>query len=179
MKDFISKYWFGLLVLVFVASCTGYNLYFSHQKEINKLKKEIEQEKEKRRKQHIEDSIKATPEYIDSVRKSEEYFAEWDEFRKEVENEEIVGYVYYDDTIYHSTFHSVQKVYKTSNKDIFLFIGYLNENKGNLRFVCNSEVRELGLKLCEECEETINTYLEYQDGELIKRDEAYKYVDDY
>lgn len=176
MKDFIKTYWFGLFVLVFIAGCTSYNLYFSHQKELQRLQKELDNEKQERRKQHIEDSIKATPAYIDSVRKSEKLFSDWENKLHNLEKKEIVGFVFEDDTIYHSCFHTVHQIYHPAMP---LYTNFLDIDAEYLRFVTKREVEDLRLYECTKCSEIISAYNDYEDGELIRKEDARDYVDDY
>ena len=176
MKDFIKQYWFGLLILVFIAGCTGYNLYSSHQKELQRLQKELEKEKKERRELHIKDSIKATPAYIDSVRKSEEMYYDWEAKMNNLEKKEIIGFVFEDDSIYHSCFHSVHQIY---HPFMPLYTNFLDIDADCLKFVTKREVEKRGLYECTECSEIISAYNDYEDGELIRREDARDYVDEY
>ncbi len=176
MRDFIKKYWFALFVLLFVACCTGYKIHSSHQKELERLHKELDKEKKERREQHIKDSVKATPEYIDSVRKSDEMYSDWENKRNNMAKKEIVGFVYDGDSIYHSCFHNVHKVH---HPFMPIYTNFIDIDAGCLSFVTKHEVEERGFSECSECSEIIGAYNDYQDGELIKREDAREYVDDY
>lgn len=169
MKDFIKRYWTGIFILAIICGCTGYYIYSYQQKKIDKLQKDLEKEKEERRKQHVEDSIKATPEYIDSVRKSEKLFSDWENKRKNLEEKEIVGFVYENDSIYHSCFHHVHIIYHPA---IPLSTNFLDIDIECLRFVTKQEAVGLGLRECIKCLEIFSTYDDYQNGELIRRDEV-------
>lgn len=182
MKDFISKYWPSLIVLFLVIGCAGNMAYSSFQKKLDierqkleQVKNELENEKEKRRRQHIEDSIKATPAYIDSVAREERYYVERAEKRRQLENIELVGFVYKNDTVYHSSFHPTGNL---EEDGMIFFVGFTVNDIKQLRFITNQEAEDLNLHECKECSEKERVYLEYEDGELVSADEAYDKVDD-
>jgi len=134
--------------------------------EDNKKRKELE------RIEHIQDSIRNTPEYIDSVKRERE--RSW---RLGLQGDSITLSNTLVITRGVEFYHYFVKCYNISeyqNNDTLFYL--FTKNKDEYKVMTEEEAITLGLKLCYKCEEIDDIINQYENNELINKDDIDKYV---
>ena len=166
-----TKNLFGCLLWIMIAVFIykGCDWYSQYKKENAKAEYNEKMKNDSIRKAFIKDSLAHDPHYQDSIRIEEEKYQKWKLEHDSISNEEIVGFVLDGDSVYHSTFHSME-IRNDYNFSIYDML--------NLRFISRKEAEENQFKLCEECSDIYYAHSAYENGELIDIFDIDEYVKD-
>lgn len=126
-------------ILIVLAIFVGLPLYKRHRNDAERAEKARIEREDSIRAAHIRDSIEHTPAYLDSVRLAKEERvkkeADWERQRKYAYQNDIIGFWYVGDCIYHTHFSC----------------GFCKEDIANLRFITHEIVDKKDLIECDEC----------------------------
>lgn len=173
-----SKEYLGCLVeiLVLVFLFVGVKWCNSNMEEQNHQKLIEKKRNDSIRKAFVKDSILHDPRYQDSLRHAKAIKEAWERKVSYYQDKEIIGFVIGNDSIFHYVLHPIH-IIPDEYKEIR--VNYLAGEVFNPKFITGEEVKLLGLKWCDECEEIMDVYFSYENGDLINVEDAKEYVDDY
>ncbi len=170
--------WFIVAVLLF-KGCDWYSSYRKekmHEAYIEKWRNDSIRKVEKWqndsiRKSFVADSLAHDPHYQDSVRREKEWIDRWLREQEEIDRQKLVGFVLSGDSVYHTSFHVVNRVGVH-------FYGFMTHQRAKLRFVTTDEIEASQLVLCNECDEKEDMLFRFEDGDYIHVDDIRDYVRD-
>ena len=163
------KGWLGCLFWILAALLLykGCNWYSTSQKEKAHRAFLEKQRNDSIRKAYIADSLAHDPHYQESLRRIAEERRIRKEVKKEIAQIEIAGFVYGDESIYHTTFHPVG-YYKNHH------IGFTTDDISDICFVTRTEIKRNNLKRCYECM-NLDVELLLDNGDVIRPEDAEEY----
>ncbi len=150
------------IVLCCIFGCNWYNSY--NERKMTEEKIAIKRQ-DSIRKAFIADSLSHDSIYQDSLKKAEAKYVKWKQLQDSIRAQEIAGFVFLGDSVYHSAFHS-----ETAGKRE-IFHAYSIQDLGRLRFVSFGEIEKRHYKLCRTCGNIEDLCRRYEDGDIIDKDD--------